>query len=165
MARWGIAYAMGPFYNRAWIRYSDAELAEVLPVCHDAAEAALSLAADATPAERALIQALAKRYRNRHETDREVLNAWHRDYADAMREACRAHPDDPDIAALYVEAAITCTPRRLWNLKTGEPDPDARTSGGDAGAGTLDGQDRAWRPGSSGHSPHVYPYAGNVAVS
>ncbi len=128
MARWGIAYAMGPFYNRAWIRYSDAEIAEVLPVCHDAAEAARSLAGDATPAERALIQALAKRYRNRHEIDREVLNAWHRDYADAMREACRAHPDDPDIAALYVEAAITCTPRRLWNLKTGEPDPDARTS-------------------------------------
>ena len=128
MARWGIAYAMGPFYNRAWIRYSDAEIAEVLPVCHDAAEAALELAADATPAERTLIQALAKRYRNRHETDREVLNAWHRDYADAMREACRAHPDDPDIAALYVEAAITCTPRRLWNLKTGEPDPDARTT-------------------------------------
>ena len=36
-------------------------------------------------------------------------------------------PDDPDIAALYVEAAITCTPRKLWNLQTGEPDPDART--------------------------------------
>ena len=65
MARWGIAYAMGPFYNRAWIRYSDAEIAEVLPVCHDAAKAARSLAGDATPAERTLIQALAKRYRNR----------------------------------------------------------------------------------------------------
>ena len=56
MARWGIAYATGPFYNRAWIRYSDAEIAEVLPVCHDAAEAARSLAGDATPAERTLIQ-------------------------------------------------------------------------------------------------------------
>ena len=127
MARWGIAHAMGPFYNRAWIRYSDAEIAEILPVCHEAASAALSLAGDAAPAERALIQALAKRYRNGHERDREVLDAWHRDYADAMREVCRAYPDDPDIAALYVEAAITCTPRRLWNLKTGEPDPDART--------------------------------------
>ena len=128
MARWGIAHASGPFYNRPWIRYSDAEIAEVLPTCHDAAETALALSTDETPAERALIHALKKRYRNPHETDREVLNSWHRDYADAMREACRAHPDDPDIAALYVEAAITCTPRRLWNLETGEPDPDARTT-------------------------------------
>ena len=128
MAWWGVAYATGPFYNRPWIRYSDAEIAEVLPVCHDAGNAALSLAGDATPAERALIDALASRYRNRHETDREVLNAWHRDYADAMRDVYCAHQDDPDIAALHVEAAITCTPRQLWNLKTGEPNPNARTS-------------------------------------
>ena len=127
MARWGVACASGPFYNRAWIRYSDAELAEILPVCHGEAEAAVALAGAATPAEQSLIHALARRYRNGHERDREVLNAWHRDYADAMRDVCRAHPDDPDIAALYAEAAITCTPRRLWNLKTGEPDPDART--------------------------------------
>ena len=127
MAWWGIAHASGPFYNRAWIRYSDAEIAEVLPVCHEAVETALALAGHAAPAERTLIQALARRYRNGHERDRAVLDAWHRDYADAMRDACRAHPDDPDIAALYAEAAITCTPRKLWNLKTGEPDPDART--------------------------------------
>lgn len=128
MAWWGIAHAMGPFYNRAWIRYSDAEIAEVLPVCHESAATALALADGATPAERALIQALAQRYRDGHERDREVLDAWHRDYADAMREVCRAYPDDPDIAALYVEAAITCTPRQLWNLQTGEPSPQARTS-------------------------------------
>ncbi len=127
MAWWGIAHAAGPFYNRPWIRYSDAEIAEILPACHGAVKTALMLAGDAEPAERALIHALAKRYRNGHERDREVLNAWQRDYADAMRDACLAHPDDPDIAALYVEAAITCTPRRLWDLKTGEPDPKART--------------------------------------
>ena len=128
MAWWGIAYATGPFYNRPWIRYSDAEIADVLPVCHEAVTTALSLADDATPAEQALIRSLARRYRNGRETDREVLNAWQRDYADAMREAYRANGDDPDIAALYVEAAITCTPRQLWNLKTGEPNPNARTS-------------------------------------
>ena len=127
MAWWGVANAAGPFYNRPWIRYSDAEIEEALPVCHEAASAALSLAGDATPAERALIDALAHRYRNEHETDREVLSAWHRDYADAMREVYRAHRDDADIAALYVEAAITCTPRQLWNLKTGAPNPYSHT--------------------------------------
>ena len=37
MAWWGIAYAGGPFYNRPWIRYSAREIAETLPLCHDAA--------------------------------------------------------------------------------------------------------------------------------
>lgn len=128
MAWWGIAYASGPFYNRPWRAYSDAEIAEALPICHDAARHALQFAVNATPAEQALIRALAKRYRRGRETNREILDAWHRDYADAMRDVCRAHEDDGDIAALYAEAAITCTPRLLWNLKTGEPDPDARTS-------------------------------------
>ena len=128
MAWWGIAYANGPFYNRTWLRYSDAEIADVLPACHDAVTTAVSLAGDATPPEQVLIACLARRYRNPHETDREVLNAWHRDYADAMRDAYQAHEDDPDIAALYVEAAITCTPRQLWNLTTGEPNWQARTT-------------------------------------
>ena len=49
MAWWGIAYAGGPFYNRAWIRFSDAEIEAVLPTCHAAAEAAKACAATATP--------------------------------------------------------------------------------------------------------------------
>lgn len=128
MAWWGIAYAAGPFYNRPWIRYTDDEIADALPICRQAIEKAVSLAADATPAEQAMIQALAKRYRNDAERDREVLNAWHRDYANAMREVYRDHGDDGDIAALYVEAAVTCTPRQLWNLTTGEPKTTARTA-------------------------------------
>jgi len=127
MAWWGMAYAGGPFYNRPWIRYSDAEVAEVLPGCCSAVGTAVSLIADASPAEAALIQALARRYRNGRERDREVLDAWHAAYADAMREVYRAFPEDGDIAALYLEAAVTCTPRQLWDLNTGEPNPQART--------------------------------------
>lgn len=128
MAWWGIAYASGPFYNRAWIRYTEAEIARVLPVCHEAIERAQSLAADATPVEQDLIHALAKRYQNGTERSHEVLNAWQHAYADAMRAVHRRHPDDGDVTALYAEAAITCTPRQLWDLKTGEPNPQSRTS-------------------------------------
>ena len=39
-----------------------------------------------------------------------------------------AFPDDPDIAALYAEAAVTCTPRQLWIMRTGEPNPASRTA-------------------------------------
>jgi tetratricopeptide (TPR) repeat protein len=125
MAWWGIAYASGPFYNRAWIRYSDAEIAHTLPVCHAAAAAAMARAATATGAERALIDAIPLRYRQPGEGDRNTLNRWHRDFTDAMRAAHRAHPDDPDITAIFAEAALTCTPRQLFDLKTGQPNPES----------------------------------------
>lgn len=134
MAWWGIAYANGPHYNRAWIRYTEAEIAQTLPVCHDAVTKAVSLvgdgslAGDGSPAEQALIQALVKRYRNGEERDTEVLDAWHWDYADAMRDTSRAFGDDADIAALYFDAAMNCTPRQLWNLQTGQPNPRGHTS-------------------------------------
>lgn len=128
IAWWGVAYAGGPFYNRPWIRHSDAEIASVLPRCHDAIQKAVSLAQNASTAERSLIDALSLRYQQSDEVDRGVLNGWHRDYADAMRTALDQHSNDPDIASLYIEAAVTCTPRQLWNLKTGEPNSEARTS-------------------------------------
>ena len=129
MAWWGIAYASGPFYNRPWIRFTDTEIAEALPICHDAAKTALALAdgangADvANEAERAMIKATGQRYIAPGETDRERLGEWHRDFTEAMREAHLAHPEDLDISALFAEAAVTCTPRQLWNIRTGEPNP------------------------------------------
>ncbi|MGI9476947.1 MAG: hypothetical protein ACR2PI_09585 [Hyphomicrobiaceae bacterium] len=128
MSWWGVAYASGPFYNRAWIRYTVAEIDRILPVCHEAVEKAVALSPGATPAEQGLIHALARRYQNGHERNHAVLTTWQHAYADAMRELYRAHEDDVDIATLYVEAAVTCTPRQLWDLKTGEPKPQARTS-------------------------------------
>lgn len=128
MAWWGVAYAGGPFYNRPWIRYSEPEIAEVLPLCHQAIQQAQGLAEAGTPAEKALIQALSRRYQKRAERDSLILTDWQNDYADAMREVCADHPDDPDIAALYIEAAVTCTPRQLWVLSTGEMNPTARTA-------------------------------------
>lgn len=127
MAWWGIAYASGAFYNRSWLRFTDAEIAIVLPVCVDAAQAAMALSEDCAPADRALINALALRYQRADVVDRGVLDVWHREFTDAMREVYELYPDDLDVAALFAEAAVTCTPRLLWNLQTGLPNPDALT--------------------------------------
>lgn len=128
MPWWGVAYAAGPFYNRPWIRHSDAEIAEVLPTCRQAIAKAVAMSGTAAPAEQGLIHALAKRYQNAEERDRDVLNAWQQDYADAMRDLRATFSDDPDIAALYAEAAVTCTPRQLWDLKRAIPNPASRTT-------------------------------------
>ena len=127
MAWWGVAYAAGPFYNRPWIRYTDAEIADALPVCFEAISSALKHSDRATPTEKALIHALEKRYQSSSEFDRDILLSWIWQYADAMRDVHQAFPDDPDVGALYAEAAVTCTPRQLWNLRTGDMNPEART--------------------------------------
>lgn len=125
MAWWGVAYAAGPFYNRPWVRFTADEIAAALPVCHAAAQAAQAGLERATPAERALIAAIALRYQDPDTRDLAVLEGWHRAFAEAMQRVHRAHPEDLDIAALFAEAAVTCTPRRLWNLNTGAPNPDS----------------------------------------
>jgi len=130
MAWWGIAYAGGPFYNRPWIRYTEQEIAETLPQCHDAANEArraLDRANNDRSDERALVQAISIRYQSRDENKHQVLNRWHREFTDEMRTVYSAFQNDLDVVALFAEAAITCTPRQLWDLKTGKPNPDALT--------------------------------------
>ncbi len=124
MAWWGIAYAAGPFYNRAWVRFSRAELDEVVPMCYEAAKAAFERVQGCTSAERGLIEAITQRYQQAEERDYAVLDQWHWEFTEAMRKVYTQHPDDLDIAALFMEAAVTCTPRQLWNLQTGEPRPN-----------------------------------------
>ena len=130
MAWWGIAWAGGPFYNRPWIRYTEREIAEALAVCHEAvseARRALHRAGNDRADERALVEAISARYRSRNETSHRVLDRWHREFTDEMRIVHSAFPHDLDMAALFAEAAVTCTPRKLWNLRTGGPNPDALT--------------------------------------
>ena len=57
------------------------------------------------------------------------FDQWDDDYAAAMRRVHHAFPDDHDIMALLVEALITRTPRRLWDVKTGAPSPQRRHPG------------------------------------
>lgn len=128
MAWWGVAYAAGPFYNRAWSKYTPREIELELPVCHQAAQSALALAKGATAAEQALIHAIVKRYVTPDESDLQILDRWHWEFTDAMAAAHHAFPDDLDIAALFAEAAVTCTVRMLWNMQTGQMCPNSRTA-------------------------------------
>jgi tetratricopeptide (TPR) repeat protein len=44
-----------------------------------------------------------------------------------MRAVYELAPDDPDVATLYADALMNLTPWQLWDLRTGEPAPGART--------------------------------------
>jgi tetratricopeptide (TPR) repeat protein len=128
MAWWGVAFAAGPFYNRPWSRYSPVEIAETLSICRTAARNALENSTSVTLWEHALIDAIALRYPLGETLSQDRLDRAQDDFAAGMREAHRKFPEDADIAALFAEAAITRTPRRLWNIRTGEPMAGADTA-------------------------------------
>ncbi|GAA2253833.1 hypothetical protein [Streptomyces indiaensis] len=126
MAYWGIAYALGPNYNKPWEFFDGAELVETVQRTHTAVERAHEKAARATPVERALIGALRARYPQAQAV--EDCSVWNEPYADAMRAVYELAPGDPDIATLHADAAMNLTPWQLWDLKTGRPAEGARTT-------------------------------------
>jgi len=145
MAHWGIAYASGPNYNMPWERLDMGAKAQFLGIAYDAAHAAQARKSSVTAPERALIEALAARYPQRDaiEDQRPGNDA----FADSMRAVHLAHPNDLDLRTIFVEAIMNRTPWRMWNPKTGEPEP---------GAGTLEARavlETAFRelPGAKAH--------------
>src|SRR5213075_1247333 len=113
MAHWGAALACGPHINSMAVPAQDAELA------WKELELAQKNAGNASPVERALIDALAKRYTNPQPEDRTGLD---RAYADAMREVWKKYPKDPDVGALFAEAMMNLRPWDQWT-PDGKPQP------------------------------------------
>lgn len=111
MAQWGIAYASGIHINNPVMSR------EASRTAYDAARRARRLA-PATGWERDLIDALQTRYAWPAPSDRAALD---RAYADAMRGVYAAHPNDPDVAALFAESMMDLRPWKQWS-KSGEPE-------------------------------------------
>jgi len=125
MAHWGIAYAIGPNYNKPWDAFEEDEKPDALSQALKAVERATNLAAKANPAETALIEALAQRYPQSGAID--DFGPWNDAYADAMRQVYQNHGDDLDVCSLFAEAIMNRTPWQLWDLPTGQPADGADT--------------------------------------
>lgn len=122
IAYWGIAFCNGPHINNPVMDEPRALAA------WDALKKAQAAAPNATPAEQALITALAARYTDPAHTpipfsfqDRAPLD---KAYADAMATVYSQFPNDADIASLYAESLMDCRPWDLWDPKTKEPRPE-----------------------------------------
>lgn len=124
LARWGIAYAVGPNYNKAWEAFDPADLSTSLARARTELERAA--AGRASSLERSLISALHKRFPTDDPEDADALTAGHTAYADAMTSLATAHPDDIDVQALAADALLNVTAWALWDGRTGEPAPGSR---------------------------------------
>jgi tetratricopeptide (TPR) repeat protein len=107
MGFWGLALSCGPHINNPVVP-PERERAG-----WEAAQRALALQDRADPTERALIAAVARRFSDSPASDRAALD---RAYAEGMRAAWAAHPDDADVGALCAEALMDLHPWDLWTV-------------------------------------------------
>lgn len=125
MAHWGLAYCLGPNYNKPWSFFDEKDLADVVRRGHHAAKLAQESLSGATPVEKALVSAIQRRYPEEEPSGR--CEVWSEGFADAMREVYREFPDDLDVATIYADALMNLNAWDLWDLKTGKPVEGART--------------------------------------
>ncbi|WP_019987125.1 tetratricopeptide repeat protein [Rudanella lutea] len=112
MAYWGFSYVLGPNYN-AGMEPDNYERA------YTAIQQAIRLSGHCTDKEKALIQALAKRYPATPVDDRKPFDEA---YSTALRQVHEQFPDDADIAGFYAESLMDLHPWDLWE-KDGRPKP------------------------------------------
>ena len=124
MAYWGVAYAIGPNYNKPWDLFEPDERAAALQEAH-AALAAAQAVDGLTPVETAMIDALAARYPSDPEID--DFGPWNDAFTDAMRPVHDAYPDDLDVISVFAEAGMNRTPWLLWDLVRRTPAEGAST--------------------------------------
>lgn len=125
LAHWGIAYAIGPNYNKPWEVFTPEEKAPSLSRAHAALASGLALER-AAPVEKALLAALAERYPQ--DPGIEDYQPFNDGFAAAMKPVYEAFPDDLDVNFVYAEAMMNRTPWQLWDFRRGLPNPEASTS-------------------------------------
>ncbi|KAH7409034.1 TPR domain protein [Cadophora sp. MPI-SDFR-AT-0126] len=125
MAHWGLAYSLGPNYNKPWEFFDKQELDRILTRGHRAVERARITAT--TDVEEALAYALNFRYPQEEAARAKECMPWNEQYADAMRGVYGAFPEDLDVAALFADALMNMTPWALWDIRTGQPAEGAQT--------------------------------------
>ncbi len=116
ICHWGSALAYGPNVNAPMDSAGGAAAWEHLQM-------AIALRDKASPRERALIDALARRYASPPPADRASLDSA---YASAMEDVVARYPDDLDAATLYAEALMDLRPWAYW-MKNGDPYPGTAT--------------------------------------
>jgi len=82
MAYWGLAYSLGPNYNKSWDAFDNEDRTRSLERTHHAATQAKAKYSKARLVERALIDALQFRYPQ--ETPAQDFGVWNLRYAKAM---------------------------------------------------------------------------------
>lgn len=146
MAHWGLAYCVGPNYNKGWDAFDPVDLQRSLATAVEHREAARQCVAGATEVEQALVASLDQRYGSGRPED--ASSRWCEDLVVVMRGLHERFPDDLDVLAAYADAMLQCTPWQMWDLQSGQPTEGSHTVEAQAALeGALSDQPARRHPG------------------
>ena len=148
MCWWGVAFALGPNINLSMGE-------DAVAPAWAALTRAQALAANASPAERAWIEALATRYTADPKADRKPLDAA---FAEAMIRLAERYPDDLDAATFAAEAMMDTQPWDYWEA-------DARTPKGQGARIISTLEDVIRRDPNHPGALHLYIHAVEASTS
>jgi tetratricopeptide (TPR) repeat protein len=120
MCAWGVAFALGPHINLPAV--AERTVAAAAAIAR-AGELAAAGPTAATERERALIEAMAKRYSDPAPQHPEAQAALDGAYAEAMRRAAKRFPEDAEVRFLLAEALMDLHPWDLYAPADGAPRP------------------------------------------
>ena len=115
MCWWGVALSLGPHLNVPALPDRTVE-------ADHAVKKAVALESHASLEERALIDALTRRYSDPAPTDAAAQHGLDQGYADAMRAVAKQYPNDLDVQSLAVESLLDLRPWDYWTAD-GRPQP------------------------------------------
>ncbi|KAL6710408.1 hypothetical protein ACN47E_009354 [Coniothyrium glycines] len=125
MAYWGLAFVLGPNYNKPWDLFDEQELKNTLKKIREANIKAHEYAPASSSVEKALIDAVQVRVPN--ELNEKAFRACNEAYAQAMRDVYKQYGGDFDVAALFADSIMNLSAWDLWDLKTGKPTPGSHS--------------------------------------
>lgn len=124
LAYWGVAYAIGPNYNKSWPLFTRDDRKASVTKALEAFTLAEQNVTEFDPLEKALLTALATRFPADVDNIPDDMSPYDYAYAKAMVPIYEAYGDDLDVATLFADSVMCTRPRRLWNLDTGAPTGD-----------------------------------------
>ncbi len=120
MCAWGVAFALGPHINLPAVPERTVAAAKAIA---QSAHLAGAGPAAATERERALVEAMAKRYSDPAPATPEAQAALDATYAEAMRRVAQRFPTDAEVRFLLAEALMDLHPWDLYAPADGTPRP------------------------------------------
>ncbi|MEM9777469.1 MAG: hypothetical protein AAF902_23025 [Chloroflexota bacterium] len=132
MGYWGVAYAVGPYYNLKWESYSPQGLIKGLADAYNFTQQAKAKASNGSELEQMLVGAFVDRYPTSTPPDdavqEEAFAEWDTAYFEAMRDVYAAYPDHNDVCALTAEALVLPDSWLLWDLENEVPAEGTHTA-------------------------------------
>ncbi|KAJ5186600.1 hypothetical protein N7449_011364 [Penicillium cf. viridicatum] len=122
MAYWGLAFVIGPNYNKKWAAFDKKDLQHSIKASYHITQVAQAHMSSALPWEQALVKAIQARFPSQVVSSDDDFSARDLAYASEMRRVYHQFgAENLDVITLCADALMNTHPWDLFEIATGKP--------------------------------------------